>query len=227
MIEKFAKLVPQEIVHRSGLTFYSGRTAYSKPSDIYLMGYNPGGDAHKMNKETIELENKKMLEEYPDRFSSYQDASWDGKKPGTVRMQPRILHMLIELGYDPQEVPSSNLIFVRPNNVHGMKNEAKILEEKCWPFHKAVISALQIRVIICLGKDTGSIVGDRIGAYKKVGSFIEQNNRGWKSEAFKNKNDQIVIHVTHPSRADWTNPKADPTPLVQAMLDRKYGYSNC
>ena len=59
MIKQFAKLVPQELLHRSGLTFYSGRTAFSKLSDIYLMGYCPGGNACKMNEEPIELENKK------------------------------------------------------------------------------------------------------------------------------------------------------------------------
>ncbi|MHA1165112.1 MAG: hypothetical protein ACTSP0_05950, partial [Alphaproteobacteria bacterium] len=62
-----------------------------------------------MDEDTIELENRKVLKCYPSRFSSYQDTSWDGKEPGTARMQPRILHMLKRLGRDPQETPSSNL----------------------------------------------------------------------------------------------------------------------
>jgi len=42
MIEKFNKLVPQGLLQRSSLTFYSGRRAFSQSADIYLMGYNPG-----------------------------------------------------------------------------------------------------------------------------------------------------------------------------------------
>ena len=43
-IESFATLVPCDLLDRSGKVFYSGRAAFSTPSDVYLLGYNPGSD---------------------------------------------------------------------------------------------------------------------------------------------------------------------------------------
>ena len=227
MIEEFARLIPDQLKSRSGLVFYSGRYAFSNSSEIYIMGYNPGGDPYEMNAETIEIENEKILKTHPRLFSSYQDASWNNKLPGTHGLQPRILHMLNQLRLDPQKTPSSNLFFVRSRNVKDIRSEAKFLEEMCWPFHKKVIEELGIRVIICFGNDTAKTVRRKLVAHQKVGVFIEQyENRSWKSEAHMNDMGKIVIQVTHPARADWRNPLANPTPLVQAMLKREFGYKN-
>ncbi len=228
MIDDFAALIPKEICNRSGSVFYSGRVAFSKPADLYVMGYNPGGNPSSVDESTIDFATMEMLQINDGRFSSYQDESWEGNKPGASRMQRRVLHMLRNLKHDPRETPASNLIFVRSKREDGIKKEARQLEEICWPFHEAVISQLKIKVILCLGKVTGAPVIRRVGARERIGCFMEQYpGRSWKSEAFISKNGLIVISATHPSLANWENPLADPTPLVKAMFEGSYGYSNC
>jgi hypothetical protein len=44
MIEDFAALVPRALGSRSGEVFYSGRSAFGRPAELYLIGINPGGD---------------------------------------------------------------------------------------------------------------------------------------------------------------------------------------
>ena len=43
--ESFAELVPCDLLDRSGEAFYSSRAAFSTPSDVNLLGYNPGSDS--------------------------------------------------------------------------------------------------------------------------------------------------------------------------------------
>ena len=43
MIEEFIELIPQSLYGESGAAFYSGRRAFSAPSDLYILGANPGG----------------------------------------------------------------------------------------------------------------------------------------------------------------------------------------
>jgi len=59
-----------------------------------------------------------------------------------------------------------------------------------------------------------------MGASQRIDSFVESNRRGWTSEAHITPDGRAVITVTHPGRADWRNPNADPTALVQRVLAR-------
>ena len=51
--ESFAELVPRDLLDRSGEVFYSGRAAFSTPSDVYLLGYNPGSDPSDQRLRTV------------------------------------------------------------------------------------------------------------------------------------------------------------------------------
>ncbi|MEA1071772.1 hypothetical protein [Sphingomonas sp. LY160] len=51
--------------------------------------------------------------------------------------------------------------------------------------------------------------------------FKESNNRGWRSQTHGSKDGLQVVTLTHPSRADWTNPASDPTPLVRRAFERE------
>jgi hypothetical protein len=59
-----------------------------------------------------------------------------------------------------------------------------------------------------------------LDAERQFGRFVEENARGWASEAHLSAEGMCVVTLTHPGRADWRNPVADPTPLVRAALDR-------
>ena len=51
--ESFAELIPLDLLDRSGEVFYSGRAAFSTPSDVYLLGYNPGSDPSDQRLRTV------------------------------------------------------------------------------------------------------------------------------------------------------------------------------
>ena len=215
----FSSLVDPTLHERSGKVFYSGRAAFSGPSRLYLLGLNPGGSPVKQATETVGR-NLQDWHSRPDRWSDYLDESWAGRASGTYGMAPRIRHMFERLALDPREVPASNVVFVRSAREADLMAEKDVLLEKCWRVHAAVIQALGVSTIICLGGTAGRWVRSKLGAQSKVGEFVEKNQRRWKSEAHDDRNGLCVITLTHPSIADWRNPAADPTLLVLEMMAR-------
>jgi hypothetical protein len=216
MLEVLSALIPAELLDRSGSVFYSGRQAFSGTKPIYLLGLNPGGDPVEMSDETIRLQVKQVLERTQNNWSAYRDESWGNAPKGTWRMQPRVRHLIAQLGLDPGEVPASNIIFVRSREAHGIVAERNALAAKCWPFHQRVITELRVQTVICFGNEAGWWVRLKMGADRLVGEFFEVNNRRWGSSAFQNMSGKVVITLSHPSRSDWASPPCDPSSFVRA-----------
>ncbi len=216
MIEDFAKNIPSDLLHKSGMVFLSGRAAFLGQRKLYILGGNPGGDPVKQANETVACHTYKVLNKKPDKWSEYSDESWEGKSPGKHSIQPNILHLLKNLGLKPGEVPSSNIVFERSPGERDTKNWRQ-LAEVCWPFHRAVIRQLRPRVILCLVNDAGDFVRKKTGAGDQIDCFVENNDRRWKSTCFANREGLKVISA-HPSRINWVNPKADPSELVLRAL---------
>ena len=126
--------------------------------------------------------------------------------------------MLASLEFDPRAVPSSNVIFARSSTEATLQKSKDILLQACWPVHRAVIRALGIRVVLCFGGTAGRWARERLGAQQHVDSFQETNRRGWRSETHATGDGRMVLTLTHPGRADWRNPDADPTCLVRRAL---------
>lgn len=209
--------IPASLLSQSGKVFYSGRGAYSQPSDLYILGLNPGGDPEVQANETIAADLLRFREG-PAWWSDYADESWHGAQPGTWGMAPRVLHMLAALDRDPRAVPASNVIFVRSSTEATLVANKEALLQSCWPVHETVIEALQIRVVLCFGGTAGRWARERLGAQQRVDSFQETNRRGWRSETHATGDGRMVVTMTHPGRADWRNPDADPTCLVRRAL---------
>ena len=112
MTNDFNNLVPKGLMGESGSVYYSGREAFGKPSDLYILGLNPGGRVEDHAADTI-LAHLHGLSEKPDNWSAYRDDSWEGAAPGTKPMQRRMLHLCKRIGRDPGLVPASNVIFKR------------------------------------------------------------------------------------------------------------------
>jgi len=218
MIDELYRSVPEALHHESGRVFYSGRDAFSNPSRLYLLGLNPGGSPLELSADTPSSHSNLVLRNAPNNWSAYRDESWQGSYPGTRPLQRRVLHSLRRLDLDPGCVPASNLIFVRSASEEELKGRTRQLATACWPFHERVINALNIEVVLCFGNTTGNWVRAKLGADELVESFAENNNRGWKSQAFRNANGIGVVIATSPSRADWTNPATDPSHLVANLL---------
>ena len=228
MIEDLAKLLPKPLLRRSGRTFYSGRKAFGKRSNLYVVGMNPGGNPIEHSDDTLSSHTNWILNSAPDNWSAYRDEPWGGSKPGTWRspgtapMQLRMQHLFRRLQVDPGDVPASNIVFVRSERKATLEGDFSTLASQCWPFHEAVIENLKVRVIVCLGTDAGQVISGRLGANSLVDEFVEKNNRGWTSRAYKNRNGLTVAVLTHPSIANWATPETDPTELVLRALNGKH-----
>lgn len=211
--------LPPAVALRSGSLFYSGPSAFTGQRPVYILGLNLGGSPISQSDETVErdMAEWKALSE---PWSAYLDESWQGRPPGTHGMQPRIRHMFNELGIDLRDVPASNVVFVRSANEAALAAEKAMLLPQCWPIHEAVIRDLNVGLVLCLGGTAGRWVREAFGAYQLIDQFSEQNARGWTSEAHLASDGRAVVTVTHPGRADWRNPAADPTQLVRRVLDR-------
>ncbi|WP_300115557.1 hypothetical protein [Sphingobium sp.] len=218
-IEEALDALPESIRRQSGSLFYTGRDAFTKPSAIYVLGLNPGGDPDAQEANTIEVAIK-GFKTAPARWSAYKDDSWEGAPPGTWGLQPRVLHFFKGLGLDPQTVPASNVIFVRSTTEGTLALDKDELITACWPVHEAVIRELGISMVICLGATAGKWVREQVGADVLIEEFRETNARGWKSQAHRRSDGFTVVTLSHPGRADWRNPAADPTPFVKAILDQ-------
>jgi hypothetical protein len=218
MIDDLFRSVPTHLLNDSGRVFYSGRDAFSNPSQLYLLGLNPGGSPVKQARETVSSHSNCVLQELPTNWSAYSDESWEEAPAGTLPLQRRGRHLLRRLDLDPGDVPSSNLIFVRTAGEEGLKGRTRELAEACWAFHQHVITTLNIEVILCFGGTTGDWVCRKLGAVEHVDTFVEDNDRHWKSHAFRNASGIGVVIASHPGRADWTKTATDPTRLVEHLL---------
>jgi hypothetical protein len=220
MIDSLTHHIPESLKNESGSVFYSGRTAFSELSPVYILGLNPGGSPRLQARETVAWHTTKVLRVEKPNWSAYRDESWRGSPPGTHGMQPRVLHLFRTLNRDPGRVPASNVVFFRSDQESDIKGQFRELAGLCWPFHHNVIHRLGVRVVVCFGNTAGDWVRDRLNANKHVDSYIENNHRKWQSNAYRNDKGIGVVTLTHPSRAAWTNPASDPTNLVARMLER-------
>ncbi|HWO22852.1 MAG TPA: hypothetical protein VNO30_29030 [Kofleriaceae bacterium] len=210
--------VDESLHGRSGSVFYSGRRAFAVPAKLYMLGLNPGGNPITQREQTI-ARNIEALR-LRDSWSAYADESWRNRPAGTHGMQPRVLHLLRRLNLEPRLVPASNVVFVRTAREADLSREKEQFLPLCWKIHAAVIERLGVRVVTCFGRTAGSWVREQMGAHEQVDEFIEQNGRRWSSHAHAASDGRRVVTLTHPSIADWTNPKTDPTPLVERALQK-------
>lgn len=217
MIEELAAAIPLSVRSESGKAFYSGRLAFARPSDIYVLGLNPGGEPNACPTDTVEYHTQKVLNEVGLDWSAYRDESWNGAIPGTLGMAPRMMHLFHRLGKAPGEIPCSNLIFARSSRESTLANPINRANE-CWPVHQLAIEFLKPKVIICLGKTVGNYIKHKVGVGRLEAEFVEQNDRGWRSQIFRGDCRIKVAVLTHPSIADWTSIASDPTSIVHDAL---------
>ncbi len=218
-MKEFAELIPEELHNLSGSVFYSGKKAFKGNKDLYIIGLNPGGSEILKKEDTILLHTQKILNFEKDEWSEYKDEIWRGKA-GKYGLQPRILHLLEKVNLSPYEVPASNICFVRSTVEAKIADKIDYYNDICWDFHQNVIDKLGIKVILCFGNTSGKFVCDKLNANQLVDEYIEDNNRKWKSRVFKSNKGHYIVIATHPSRADWSNPKSDPSNLVVKYLNK-------
>ena len=227
-IENFAELIPDGLRGVQGAAFYAGRSAFEAPAaPLYILGLNPAGSFEG----TLDEHTQCVLNDERPDWSSYLDgpprAKCGERSPIKSRIRPKMLHLfgkLRPLGISPGTVPASNLFFrSSPTSDAIERRQHDALTRACWPFHKAVLAELNIRVVVCLGKEADAWVRKQINANEKVDEFVERNKRKWKSSVHRSKaTGKIVIGLTHPGRVDWAKPNTDPTGLVLKAIKGRY-----
>lgn len=210
----------ENLLGRPGGIFYSGPEAFAKASNIYFLGLNPGGSPPDDTGATIRRHYDRRLQ-CKKPWSAYLDEEWGNYPFGEAPIQERVRHMMRQLDLNPRLTPASNLIFVQTPNEKELGGETGVLVEQCWPVHQAVITSLGVRVVVCFGKATGAFVRQQLGAHEQVDDYSETYpKRHWTSLTHKRSDGFQVVTLTHPSRANWCNEKADPTGLVARSLAR-------
>jgi len=204
---------------RSGETFYTGRAAFEQSTPLYLLGLNPGGGSQAHLAHTIGYDIELLRQR--DEWSSYSDEAWADYELGQHPYQRSVLHLLAACELNPRLVPASNVIFARTRTESEIGVEKQYLLKACWPVHERVIRTLGVGVIVCCGGTAGEWVRAQLGAHQEVDMYVETNGRGWDSQTHEGRDGIQVVTLTHPSRADWTNPAADPTSLVLRALARR------
>lgn len=217
--ERLIPLVPPTLMKKSGEVFYSGRAAFERPCPIYLLGLNPGADSSNSTLNTVERSLRQTAETHSERFSRYVDERWNRANGGYTPMQVRVTYLFRCLGLDLRDIPASNLVFPRSRDASSIGVGFDALAELCWPIHREVISSQCVKVVICMGGKTFEQVALRLAAKQFISDFVERNSRGWRCVAYRSDGGIVVIGLTHPSRANWTNPLSDPSPLVRHCLD--------
>lgn len=213
-LDRFAELIPDELLDVSGHAFFTGQDGFSGQRPLYLLGLNPGGE----HPETVRQQYRDARAGRPD-YSAFRVHTWKDES----RIDRNVLHLLASLSMDPGSVPASCVVFARTRTESELRTEFHRLASLCWPFHQAVIDTLGVRVVVCFGGLGAGFVRHQLGAHQQIDSFVETNRRGWASTTFVGTSGIQVVQVTHPSRADWRNPAADISPLVRRALAADQG----
>lgn len=233
MIDHFVEKIPESLKRKSGSVFYSGRNSFSSPSDLYILGTNPGGSPTNAPEYLISKNIDDVLCRKPLDWFDYKDGSWGRYQPGKHYLQKNVLHLLKGVKKNAREVPASEVVFLRSKNVaelksHYDKNYEELADE-CWPFHETVIRELGIRVIAVYGKRSGDYVRKRLNANTLVDEFpATQGKRKFTGRAYRNKAGLIVVHLWFPGggfNPHWTDHGKDPTRLVVNALEGLYALS--
>lgn len=202
----FAKPLLASIASHSGRVLYSAASTL-KPSAIYLLGLNPGGNPA-THHDTVGESLSKLSER---RVNAYLDESWAGQPAGHSRLQRRVRWLVEHLGFKVREVCASNLIFVRSSDSTGSGYPQTA--ELCWPVHERILHIVQPKAIIAFGNSGASpfrFLQAHYGA-TTLASF-PSGHGNWQCLGFCMPSGIRVIglpHLSryavsnHPEAADW------------------------
>jgi len=219
MMEDYAEMIPRELHRCSGAVFNAGRLAFQSPSDLYVLELHPRGNPAHNVEQTVWWQVHDVLYNLPDNWSVYRDQGAAATEPGLRTAAPRMLHLLEGLGLNPGKVPASHLIFMRSRSGNQLPVDLAPLVDRCWPMHQAVIEELGVKAVLCLGRQAGERVRERLGAYQRLVLPGVDAGDAAPAQLFRAACGRVVVVLEHPAVSDWTDPKRDPTAIVRRALD--------
>jgi hypothetical protein len=196
-------------LRESGLGVRSGKLLYSdlatlSPGELYVLGYNPGGDP---KAEPISVaEEHANLAGRPKGWNEYLHGVWlrDGREQlaGSMPMQKRTCYLLRSLGLDVRSVCASNLIFVRSKDINTLRDRKKLAEE-CWPIHQLIFDIVRPKAILCIGGNEASkFLHSRANKLSNIEPF-PSGHGDWKCSATTGQigsSRMSIVRIPHLSR---------------------------
>jgi hypothetical protein len=159
------------LLNSTGIGNLPGKLLYSglqtiKPFPLYFLGYSPGGDPRAENDPI-----RDHLLNSPENWNEYIDAVWYRRgilyPPGCATLQRRATWLFGKLGFDPREVPASNLVFVRSKAIAS----SIVGADRCWPLHSWIIEAVKPRAILVMGSDAFGFIMTKPEIIGPIDSF--------------------------------------------------------
>ena len=195
-IPVIARNALSDLMSESGGILYSSHETLKK-GDVYLLGFNPGGSGGPSIEESVEEILSSEINAYLDESWSNGNGSWGA---GEATLQRRIVYLLNELGLEPREVCSSNLIFVRSRDEAGVDYS---LAKQCWPVHEAIIELVQPKLILAFGNSDKSSYGYLRKLLNGKENSEWSGHGNWDVKGFEtelNGRDIYVAGIPHLSR---------------------------
>lgn len=193
LLDEMLGLVPEHLHNLSGSILYSGYETLLRPSPIYLMAINPGGDPTQITT-SIADHTRNMVLNQPGNYSAYINESWKGRPLGEEHVQRRTRRLLNGLGLDPRNVPATNLVFQRTPGAGDIPPERFA---ECWPFHRAMIEKVGARVIVCLGAPVAEHAKKVSGATW----LVEDNHQPERTWIYRMHDGRAIVRGVHPVRS--------------------------
>lgn len=124
-----------------------GKVLYSSAATldrfpIYFLGTNPGG--------ALPSTMAQSIDDITSGLNEYLDYSWEGRPPGQAKLQKQVTRFLSGLGFEPRDVPASNIVMTRSAGIkthQDMDGDAR----RCWPLHEIILESVQPRAILAFG----------------------------------------------------------------------------
>jgi hypothetical protein len=180
----------------SGTFLYSSHQTI-RPGEVYFLGLNPGGCGGPSLRARLD----KILSQ---EENLYLDEAWENEAgsymPGQAPLQKRVAWLLGNLGVDPREVFSSNLIFMQSRDASGVSIEHA---NKCWPVHEALLNIVRPRLILTFGNSSFSPYGYIHALYGGTQRYARSGHGNWSLKGFNTQmpwGEVFVAGIPHLSR---------------------------
>lgn len=165
------------LANTRGKVLYSS-TATLDPFPIYFLGTNPGG--------ALPSTLAQSLDDITSGSSEYLDYSWEGRPPGQAKLQKQVTRFLSGLGFEPRDVPASNIVMTRSTGItthQDMDGDAR----RCWPLHQIILESIQPRAILAFGSGLEKSTFAYLRAFLKPDEVesIPAEQPGFTCHAFK------------------------------------------
>ncbi|HCM64479.1 MAG TPA: hypothetical protein DIT05_18330 [Morganella sp. (in: Bacteria)] len=147
-LPEFARKTLKHLLHHHGEVIYGSHETLTE-GDVYLLGLNPG------------LQGFITIGQHIDRMltrtkNSFLDENWRNQKEDALiqteedllPLQRRVIYLLDALGYKPESICASNLIFKTSESSDSL---CFGLAGLCWPVHEAILELIKPKLLLVFG----------------------------------------------------------------------------